>query len=73
MHRLLKEVARNAIAGRAVALVPEKHERTTQGAANLLGVSRPYLTKLLEAGELPYHKAGNHRRICRKDLREYQR
>jgi excisionase family DNA binding protein len=73
VYRLLKEIVRNMQLGRAIALVPENQQLTTQRAANLLGVSRPYLIKLLEAGELPYHKAGSHRRIYLKDLREYQR
>ena len=73
VFRLLKEIVRNMQLGRAIALVPENQQLTTQRAANLLGVSRPYLIKLLEARELPYHKAGSHRRIYLKDLREYQR
>ena len=73
VHRLLKEIVRNMQLGRAIALVPENQQLTTQRAANLLGVSRPFLIKLLEAGELPYHKAGSHRRIYLKDLRDYQR
>lgn len=73
VYRLLKEIVRNMQLGRAIALVPENQQLTTQRAANLLGVSRPYLIKLLEAGELPYHKAGSHRRIYLKDLRAYQR
>jgi len=39
----------------------------------LLGVSRPHLIKLLEAGELHYHKAGSHRRIYLKDMAAYQK
>jgi excisionase family DNA binding protein len=73
VYRLLKEIVRNMQLGRAIALVPENQQLTTQKAANLLGVSRPYLIKLLDAGELPYHKAGSHRRIYLKDLRDYQR
>lgn len=73
VYRLLKEIVRNMQLGRAIALVPENQQLTTQRAANLLGVSRPYLIKLLEAGELPYHKAGSHRRIYLKDLRDFQR
>lgn len=73
VYRLLKEIVRNMQLGRAIALVPENQQLTTQRAANLLGVSRPFLIKLLEAGELPCHKAGSHRRIYLKDLRDYQR
>ena len=70
--RLLKDIARNMQLGRAIVLVPENQHLTTQRAADLLGVSRPHLIKLLEMGELPYHKAGSHRRIYFKDLAAYQ-
>jgi excisionase family DNA binding protein len=59
--------------GRAIVLIPENQQLTTQRAADLLGVSRPHLIKLLEAGELPYHKAGSHRRIYLKDMAAYQK
>ena len=73
VFRLLKEIARNMQLGRAIVLIPENQQLTTQRAADLLGVSRPHLIKLLEAGELPYHKAGSHRRIYLKDLVAYQK
>jgi len=73
VYRLLKEIVRNMQLGRAIILVPENQELTTQRAADLLGVSRPYLIKLVEAGVLPYHKAGSHRRIYLKDLLAYQK
>lgn len=73
VFRLLKEIARNMQLGRAIVLIPESRPLTTQRAADLLGVSRPHLIKLLEAGELPYHKAGSHRRIYLKDVAVYQK
>ncbi len=73
VFRLLKDIVRNMQLGRAVVLIPENQQLTTQRAADLLGVSRPHLIKLLEAGELPYYKAGSHRRIYLKDLAAYQK
>jgi excisionase family DNA binding protein len=57
----------------AVFMLPEDEEITTQTAANLLGVSRPYLLRLLEAGAMPFHLVGTHRRIKFSDLLEYQK
>ena len=73
VFRLLKDIARNMQLGRAIVLVPENQQLTTQRAADLLGVSRPYVIKLIDSGELAHHKAGSHRRIYLKDLAAYQK
>ncbi len=57
--------------GEAVAVVPAHEELSTFEAAALLHVSRPHVIKLLEAGEIPYHLVGAHRRIYRKDVLAY--
>jgi excisionase family DNA binding protein len=49
--------------GERVALVHIGKDLRTQDAADLLGVSRPHIVKLCERGELPFHMAGNQRRI----------
>ncbi len=57
---------------RPVMLVPQNHELTTQEAAALLNVSRPFVIKEIEAGRLRCRKVGRHRRIEFEELRRYQ-
>lgn len=70
--KLLNRVLANYAAGQGVSIVPAHAELTTQQAANMLNVSRPYLVKLLDCGEIKHSKVGTHRRILASSLNEYR-
>ena len=68
VRRLLEELARGA----SVHLVPVNAELTTQQTADMLGLSRTYLVRLIGQGVIPAHMAGTHRRLKASDVLAYR-
>lgn len=70
--RLLSEILALMARQQTFVLYPESSELTTKQAAEVLGVSRPFLIRVLEAGEMPFRKVGRHRRVLMKDVLTYK-
>jgi excisionase family DNA binding protein len=69
---LLMSILKETAAGHAVTLVPLEAEITTQEAAELLNVSRPYVVGMIDKGQLPARMVGNQRRLPLKDVLTYR-
>lgn len=67
VHRALLQVLEAMKAGKAVTVAPQSKLLTTQQAADLLGVSRPTVVKLIEEGKLPADTPGKRRRMVKLD------
>lgn len=73
IYQALCEVVRALSEGKAVSLAPTDRELSTEEAADLLNVSRPYfVNKLLKQGKIPYTKVGNRHRIQFQDVMCYK-
>jgi excisionase family DNA binding protein len=73
LSTILQQIISQLTHGNAVRVASIHEELTTQEAADILNVSRPYLIKLLEEGTIPFVKTGTHRRIRFSDLMAYKR
>lgn len=71
--RALGEALRQIAMGKAPVVLPLDAEVSTQQAADILSVSRPYLIRLLDSNEIPFRRVGAHRRIRLLDVLTYKR
>jgi len=68
VRQLLADLA----AGTAVHLLTDDTELTTQDAADILGISRTYVVRLIDDGKIAAHRVGTHRRLRADDVLAYK-
>jgi excisionase family DNA binding protein len=72
VYEVLCHVVLAMARGQAVTIAPHHQQLTTQEAANILGISRPTLVKMLDDGLIPHTQPGRHRRVLLRDVLAYQ-
>lgn len=72
LYSFLLRLLADLRAGHSVTILQSRHELTTVEASKILGMSRQFLIKLLEKGEIPFHFVGTHRRIYVRDVMTYK-
>jgi excisionase family DNA binding protein len=68
----LQTAVRDMAQGLTITLIPHDKHLTTREAADILNVSRPFLVKLLDRGDIPYDRVGTHRRMRIEDVQAYR-
>ncbi len=68
---LIVKVAGDLQAGRSVFVISGEQAMTPQAAADFLGMSRQFLSRLMDEGALPFHSVGSHRRLLFKDIQKF--
>ncbi len=69
---LVTELVEHLAAGRSVTVLSGEEEISPREAAELLGVSRPFASKLFDEGRIPSRRVGTHRRAFVKDVLAYR-
>ena len=72
LHMVLLQVVEALKAGHAVTVAPQSSKLTTQQAADLLGVSRPTVVRLIDQGDLPAERIGSRRKVPLRELLDYR-
>jgi len=72
LYSFLLRLLADLRAGHSVTILQSRHELTTVEASKILGMSRQFLIKLLEKGEIPFHLVGTHRRLYVRDVIAYK-
>lgn len=73
VYDVLRQVAELMARGQAITVAAENQVVTTQRAADILGMSRPFFIRLLEAGTIAHHRVGTQRRVYLREVLEYAR
>lgn len=68
IYAVLREVFQHLKDGQAISLIPDDTLLTTQQAAEILNISRPYLYRLLDADEIAFVRVGTHRKLHLADV-----
>ena len=72
LYSFLLRLLADLRAGHSVTILQNRHELTTVEASKILGMSRQFLIRLLEKGEIPFHMVGTHRRLYVRDVMTYK-